>query len=410
MSLNWYNSYNKKVNLQGNSVREQRINQRNEFFLSTFKDAPEYFSVGLGSSTNLYDTWIYTEKAYKHIPRVKKLILAPYQNLNDFFTGQYMYWNELNEIWLLTSTDKRQPNKPFAEIKECNNNMRWVDSFNNIIEYPCVIMDNYGSDFDFNNNIVLPEGTVIVKIQQNDDTKNIKINNRFLFGGIGNFQAFKVTSKLDFINDGIIQFTLRKDNLSQEDDLVEGIANRFNNIYSLDILESDFEQSIGYSGTLNSVVKLNDEIITVNVIWSSSDIDIGTIDNIGNFNLIADGTVIYTCTMEDNVDVYDNIEITVTPLPIEVKQVVINPNKTELLQGTEQIYSVYKYIDNVQQIDGFDIQPSGANNSNYNLTIIDGNNFKIENLNYSNISLLITCTSLVDSSVGTISIKLRGLF
>jgi len=340
----------------------------------------------------------------------KKFISYPYDEIK-FSIGDYISftYGGVLKHWLITSLDKMLYYDINGRIERCNILLKWMDENGMILSYPAVAKDKLTSDaFNFNSNIVINQGKLDIEVQTNEFTKEIPINKRFLIGDP--YQAFKVIGLVNYTDTNSLVLDVMIDNKSPEDNITLGIADYYQNIYTLSINESDFEQIIGYTGTLSATVKNNDKIIITPLKWTSSDNDIATINNDGEFSLLTDGNVEFTCEMEANSDIKDIINVTVTVIPIDIKQVRINPNKTELLQGYEQIYSVYKYINDVQQIDEFDIQTSGANNSKYNLTVIDGNNFKIENLNYSNIDLLVTCTSLVDSSVGIISIKLRGLF
>lgn len=59
---------------------------------------------------------------------------------------------------------------------------------------------------------------------------------------------------------------------------------------------------------------------------------------------------------------------------------VVEPNVVEILEGVTTLFSVYKYINKVKQIDTFTITSLNVPNSNYVLNIIDGNNFSIQNI------------------------------
>lgn len=77
----------------------------------------------------------------------------------------------------------------------------------------------------------------------------------------------------------------------------------------------------------------------------------------------------------------ENIAINEEPV-IETKLNgnVLLPEDKEILQGDIAIFNIYNYVNGVKQADTFTINANNVPKKNYNINIIDGNNFSIENL------------------------------
>lgn len=86
----------------------------------------------------------------------------------------------------------------------------------------------------------------------------------------------------------------------------------------------------------------------------------------------------------------------------------ILPNETiKILLGETQDYSVYHYIDGIPSDETFDIVAHGLSGY-YELTIIDGNNFRVKNLKQSNTPLVVYCGNTATGDMTSIEILLGG--
>jgi hypothetical protein len=133
-------------------------------------------------------------------------------------------------------------------------------------------------------------------------------------------------------------------------------------------------------------------------------------------SFINDGTLyltLYKDQVSPNDDVINDIAdagLFIEPIPSGT-YTEITPEIDYLTQGSEQTYSVYKYLLDVQQADTFITVASGIPSQYYLLTVINGNSFKVKNIaRYTDGVLTITCTNNIDLSVITKTIKLGGLF
>lgn len=105
-----------------------------------------------------------------------------------------------------------------------------------IISEPCIL--GYTSKYSniyYNDAINIPQGTVVITAQFNQNTKKIKINDRFLLGN----SAYKIKSVIDYLrletfvkdSQGLIEFEVYLDNTAPDDDFELQIAdkNKYNN-------------------------------------------------------------------------------------------------------------------------------------------------------------------------------------
>lgn len=117
---------------------------------------------------------------------------------------------------------------------------------------------------------------------------------------------------------------------------------------------------------------------------------------------------------ETQIQANDNLVdgIANNPIPsVEMQNnIVISPNIQKINLGETQKFSVFNYVNGVPTDDGFDISLSGPKQGlDYELLIIDKNNFSIKNLKQSNTPLSITFSNINNVEQNcTINILLGG--
>ena len=249
--------------------------------------------------------------------------------------GSIINWIKYDELWMAISrVDIVGDAYKSVQIYKCNNvlNKYLYDENNNrkLYQEPCIIDYEITDDsVNYSKKIILPEGTIQVIAQNNNNTKTIQVNDRFIFNG----QPFKIEGINSFLRDDIkdvnsvplLYFSMTKDQISPSDDLT---------------------------------------------------------------NNIADGLLIHDTGITD---------------------IIISPNIIKILQGDIQKYSVYKYDGNNKLNNTFVITAKGCNLNYYDLNIIDGNNFSVQNVKGSGDQYLtVTCPDNTDKTSKDISIRLAG--
>lgn len=175
------------------------------------------------------DCWIYDgNKTDKVLGSFKELYSYPY-NPHVFEIGNYIsfsYGGDTHD-WLITTLDKQLYYNVNGRIERCNITLKFLDSNGNLKSYPAVARDELKRAlFDFKEYIITPQGYLNIVTQVNSDTKTIKRNQRFLFGDP--YQAFKCVAIINYTDTNTIGLELMVDEISPEDDLVNGIANGLN--------------------------------------------------------------------------------------------------------------------------------------------------------------------------------------
>ena len=91
------------------------------------------------------------------------------------------------------------------------------------------------------------------------------------------------------------------------------------------------------------------------------------------------------------------------------KTVILPEGVDSIRLAQESDFSVFKYVLDVKTADTFTIALSGVTPDHYQLTIVDGNNFKIKNLKENRVNqLIISCTNNITSEITTKNIWLKG--
>ena len=135
-----------------------------------------------------------------------------------------------NNYWLTVQSDYYHYPTASATIRRCNNQLKWYDSTGILRQEPCIIDDKiqrYRNEY--NQYIITYEGYITVLCQLNKFTKDIVINQKFIFNG----QAYKVLNIQNYFNKTtfgddapLLTLTMNRDmNNTENDDLADNIAN-----------------------------------------------------------------------------------------------------------------------------------------------------------------------------------------
>lgn len=307
------------------------------------------------------------------------------------FYGMKFKWGR--NYWLVTNVDNLGSLVTNVEVRRCNNTLRFFDENGNKIYEPCIL--DQVLRFTNNNDtmtIVTGKAEQYVWCQRNSRTVKIKPNDRFLFGvpeqrigfrlyagGLGN-SLNTITG--DDNSPTLTQFYIEEYEINyQEDDIENGFASAERYEYSIDISENNTYFDIGTTATLNAVVYRGKEVVNKNVIWTSSDEDIISVND-KTLIAISAGEVTLYATMEDNKNVYGSINVTVLGSETEddIYNILINPDINYVLEGETISITANLYKNGIKQDNMLTIVDVSENvpRQNYRITIKD-NTFTIEN-------------------------------
>lgn len=168
-------------------------------------------------------------------------------------------------------------------------------------------------------------------VQGNVDTLRLfKLNTRYIFGG----RPFKLLAYQNALIDQSIAPTptllyldLYLDEIHAEDDIENQLADNGSYQYTITIDANDMELTNGTSGTLTASIALNGEDVNREIVWSSSNTSVVTIDDNGNYEVVGSNgqSSVITAMLNGNPAVANSIEINVVEAESLQANVLLNP-------------------------------------------------------------------------------------
>jgi hypothetical protein len=329
------------------------------------------------------------------------------------------YWLFDNNYWITINTGNIKSLSSSCAIKRCNNVLKWMSPNGSIFAYPCSIGYKISSPKDLptrSGAFPLGQGMISVIVQNNAITSTIPPNQRFLFGNTSNWVAYKLAGGgiLNYNNlqttsntsygtlELEMEFTAEN---SENDDFTNGIANADKYDYAIIINPSSFSGVVGNTITLVPTVKLNGEVVTRTVTWSSATPAKATVvATTGVVTLVAVGTSVITCALANNAAIHAHATITVAAsAPAATYSIRISPTSNSILLLDDQDYTASLYTNGTLDTDTFTFTvdaTSTAPTSSYDFTMVNTTKFNVENLAMSiEKPLVIRATSVTHSSI-----------
>lgn len=329
------------------------------------------------------------------------------RGLYYFFDGCY---------WLTINTDEYNRISKNVMVRRCNNWFKYRNPDTGaIVQVPCVMeYDTASPTPQVDNDVITPNNHAILIVQGNERTLPFtKANMRFLWGE----RPFKITGYNNYLqltvddpSVPLLYIDAYLDEISPYDDFENGVAYNFDAEYSIKINQTSFEQIQGYQTALTATVYNQDEIIQRDLIWSTSDNTIVTVDDTGLITLVGNvgQTATITVSLKDNNLVSDTITIAIVEQLSVQAEIVVTPLIQELAQGRTVVLQASLVENNVPQDILVDIIPSGANLDTYSVVDLGHNMFQIKCLKVSQIPLILTFR--VDKLSTVVPINLVSMF
>ena len=431
MTLKYYEAYN----------RGARTKKPKDSYINDFS---AIMAQGFDNAANIYYNEIefeleYGSNSFIRIPEIRVDSVADYNTsmlVNsdeykififkpDFPTPTYgmkFRWGE--DYWLVINTDNEKNMAVSCEVRRCNNVLRFFDENGNKIYEPC-IMD---TTLRFTNNIDTPPITTgkeerKIWCQRNSRTTQIRPNDKFLFGAPNQRYALRLyaggmknelnTRTMDDTSPTLTEFYLQHYQINPEyDDLVGGFANAYMNNFSISVDNILNTIELFQSGNFTATVTKNGNVIEKNVLWTSSNPEIITINDSGEYHTLSEGSATITVYMTDNENITKSFTVDVVEQPVSDEYIIdISPDQYYVLQNKELTYSCYLYKNGEQLNDEFMFLDNTVDvpKTKYNIEVIDSNHFKVKNKGmYMAHPLIIKCTS--GEYTKNVEISLRGLY
>ena len=336
------------------------------------------------------------------------------------YYGMKFKWGR--NYYLVINVDKGSGLSTSAEVRRCNNTLRFFDENGNKIYEPCIL--DQVLRFTNNNDtmtIVTGKAEQYIWCQRNSRTIKIKPNDRFLFGVPEQRIGFRVyaggfgnslnTITGDDNSPTLTQFYVEEYEMNyQTDDIENGFANAERFEYSIDISENNTHFDVGATADLSSTVYRGKEVVEEEILWCSSNDEIISIDG-NKLTALAPGEVTLSAIMVDNKHVFGSMTVTVLDDSAEPNyDILINPDINYVLEKEEITITATLYKNGIEQDDSLEIVDisEGVPRDNYQL-FVDGNTFTIINKKkYLLKPIKVRCSN--DKKSKEFAFTLRGLY
>ena len=306
------------------------------------------------------------------------------------YYGMKFKWGR--NYYLVINVDKGSGLSTSAEVRRCNNTLRFFDENGNKIYEPCIL--DQVLRFTNNNDtmtIVTGKAEQYIWCQRNSRTIKIKPNDRFLFGVPEQRIGFRVyaggfgnslnTITGDDKSPTLTQFYVEEYEMNyQTDDIENGFANAERFEYSIDISENNTYFDVGATAELNATVYRGKEVVDEKIHWCSSNDEVISIED-GKLMALAPGEVTLSAIMVDNKHVFGSMTVTVLESSAEPNyDILINPDINYVLENEEIAITATVYKNGIAQDYSIEIVDISENvpRNNYKI-MVQGNTFTIIN-------------------------------
>jgi len=286
----------------------------------------------------------------------------------------------------------------FGKIREINYELKWKNDKGLEYTEEAVIHDIRDLNVDYGNgkHVDLTSDSRIIYIQDNENSSNIELNQRFIIDK----KAFKVTD-INTVNlKGLIVLNLEAEGLEVNDNVVDDIADDITHVYEIQVPDT-IELQNGNTLQLNPVVYKDGDIEVAELTYLSGDELIATISNEGLITGVAIGATTITVGLKDS-DITKVITLNVVATASDNITVEITGDKN-VKKGILENYTIKKYNNGVEIpqtyrmviLDGEDL---------IEFTEVDGNTFTIKGINTGDVRIEFTDEATSDLTFADIKI------
>lgn len=259
--------------------------------------------------------------------------------LTPITRGDIVHYNA--EDWIILSEVNGQRSGRYrAYMRVCE----YLVKFNfqgDVKQFPTIV-DGRVFDNETGQYMTLPNSKILVTLQENQETLNIEVGQRFIKMG----RAWKVEA-LDRTEKGLLRLWCQQDLFNDAvDDKENEIADAKKWIYSIDINNSDTTIQKDSTLQLNVTVMLNGQAVKDKVvIYSSSDPEVAMVDMNGTVTAINTGSVTITAQLADKPNVMDTITLNVEEMLVGYSITITSTSSTpaEIKSGQSKTYNAIVY-------------------------------------------------------------------
>lgn len=326
-------------------------------------------------------------------------------------TGDYI--DSQGSRYLIMSQIDKNPNSYRGRMRPCNYKLAF--NWNGNIKWFDAIVEGKSFSIDTGTYMSLPDGTIFVYLQENADTRDISLGQRFYT----THQPFAVQG-IDHSMNGMIKISAKLDAITTYDDVANNIADRWKyettHTYTLTI-----DNGTSANVLLNDVMQLNCTVTdngaivaNPNITYISCDPNVVSVDNTGKVMGINPGQSTITAKLTYHDEISDSIDLTTVEQVTHQYSITITGNAT-LKLGQSTSYVAKFYDNGVEVFDKSGVwsvrNQDGTTPVMATITASTGNSVTIKagsTSTYVNKYIVLTCTLADDSTIKvekTIQIK-----
>lgn len=204
--------YNYRRRLANGNAMEEMMNSTMAIVDKAFREAPNFKEVFLNGYKT--DTRIDTENDNTQL----SILFRPN---TEVFKGDIINFDSTH--WLVNNTNDN-PIYPTAYVDLCNEWLKWNDDEGLSKVYPAVVISKK-YDLNQDEQIIIAENTLTIRVSYNNDTKKIKHLQRFIINDTPyEIRGIDAISNVN-LGKGFIELKAQQSLLTADDDLDNDIAN-----------------------------------------------------------------------------------------------------------------------------------------------------------------------------------------
>lgn len=232
-----------------------------------------------------------------------------------------LYYKFDDNYWVVNDYNHFADLPQDVNIRRCNNELKIKDEYGVVHIFPCVIdYDMSSPSNQISHYIITPNNHAVVITQANKDSRAmLTLNKRFIIGGrpfkIQGFQNALHYSDADQ-EPTILYIDMYLDELHDGDDLVNGIADNGENVWTISLSGSTL---FNYYTTLYANVLQNGEapVSPFELVWQSNDENVAYIVGANNTEATlstsaGEGETTISCALRQNNNIFAEVSVTIT--------------------------------------------------------------------------------------------------
>lgn len=320
-----------------------------------------------------------------------------------------------NNIWICFSTDNIKTDTSSAYLRRCNNVITIEDKYGKIHREPCYIDYKITESQLFQEyTMTTPAGRIWVTCQCNDFTKEININDRYIF----NDDVYRVRERnrfdrsFTFQKDSayMVSFYADVDSINEADRFDIDVADYFDPAYKV-ISESNISNIVGYTGKINCHVEFINDVVNEPVLYESTNLNVCKINQYnGEYEFVGIGECKIYCRLFNNTDIFSVVDINVSSELDDTIYNIITPDNHYIKLNTEQSYEVYAYKNHNKLDSKFIIKAYNVPENVFDFNTTDnGFTVKYKRL-YEDGIIKVVCTNLDTNESIDFYIELGGIW